>query len=78
MSDNLKTLITLIVAIPSLASTYFMYEDREAAKKETIAKADTIALFIQHQNEQNEKLTAFFAAIDSAEKLHTIADTTGR
>lgn len=78
MSDNFKTLITLIVAIPSLASTYFMYEDREAAKKETEAKSDTIALFIQKQNEQNKKLADFFAALDSNEQLRTIADTTGR
>lgn len=77
LPDFVKTLITLIVAIPSLASTYFMYEDREREKADKLAKADTIQLFIQKQNEQNKKLADFFAALDSAEKLQSIADTTG-
>lgn len=83
-SDNFKTIITLIVAIPSLASTYFMWQDREAertAKEAEMAakeaKEDTIQLFINKQNQQNEKLAIFFATLDSTNKLSVaITDST--
>ncbi len=68
MSDFAKTIVAIIVAVPSLASTFFMYEDRQRAKEEAQAKSDTIQLFINRTNEQNKKLAEFFATLNSNEQ----------
>lgn len=78
MQDNLKLALTFLVAVPSLMTAFYQYQDKQMERAAKEAKADTLHLLIQKQNEQNEKLASFFAAIDSADKLHAIADTTGR
>lgn len=77
MQDNLKLALTFLVSIPSLMTAFYQYQDKQLERAAKEAKADTLQLLIQKQNEQNKKLADFFATLDSAEKLHAIADTTG-
>lgn len=78
MQDNLKLALTFLVSIPSLMTAFYQYQDKQLERAAKEAKADTLQLLIQKQNEQNKKLADFFAALDSAEKLHAVADTTGK
>lgn len=78
MQDNLKLALTFLVAIPSLLTAFYQYQDKQLERAAKEAKADTLMMLIQKQNEQNEKLHAFFAALDSNEQLSSIADTTGK
>lgn len=78
MQDNLKLALTFFVAIPSLFTAYYQYEDKKLERAAKEAKADTLMMLIKKQNEQNEKLHAFFSALDSNAELSAIADTTGK
>lgn len=77
MKVEAKDILGTIVAVSAFATAYIQYHEKKIERYEKEAKADTLQLLIQKQNEQNEKLTAFFAALDSADKLQSIADTTG-
>lgn len=77
MKVEVKDILGTIVAVSAFATAFIQYHEKKIERHEKEAKTDTLQLLIEKQNEQNKKLTAFFAAIDSADKLHAIADTTG-
>jgi hypothetical protein len=77
MKIEVKDILGTIVALSAFATAFIQYHEKKIERSEKEAKADTLQLLIQKHNEQNEKLTAFFAALDSTDKLHAVADTTG-
>lgn len=77
MKVEVKDILGTIIAISAFATAYIQYHEKKIERYEKEAKADTLQLLIQKQNEQNKKLADFFTALDSAEKLHAIADTAG-
>lgn len=74
MNQSLERILIALIAaaVPAFIGSYTTKQER--LEKE--AKSDTIALFIQHQNQLNEKLHNYFATVDSNVQLSAVADST--